>query len=150
MSAENGHELEDFCNRWRKDVFAFCRVFLGHGAAAEEVTCEAFAAFYRERELRMSDPEIPPRLLALALRATEKYRHGSSQPLQTASRLESAIQRLPRLERAVVIMRNLLHMDWVPLAQVADLSQAQAHEAWMRGIFQLNDLLQRGFIKERR
>jgi DNA-directed RNA polymerase specialized sigma24 family protein len=149
MSDANGHQLEDFCNRWRKDVFAFCCVFLGDGAAAEEATCEAFAAFYREREMGMSDREIPPRLLGLALRATEKYRNGSSRSLQTASRLEDAIQRLPRLERAVVIMRNLLHMEWASLARVADLSRAQAHKAWIRGIVQLNDLLQRDLLKER-
>ena len=29
-----------------------------------------------------------------------------------------------------MIMRNLLHMEWASLALVADLSPAQAHEAW--------------------
>jgi DNA-directed RNA polymerase specialized sigma24 family protein len=149
MSAEYAHELEDFRNRWKKDVFAFCWAFLGDGAAAEEATCEAFAALYRDRELQMNDREMPPRLLGLALRATEKYRNGPSQSLQTTSRLEGAIQRLPRRERAVVIMRNLLHMEWASLALAADLSRAQAHKAWMRGIVQLNDLLQRDFLKER-
>ena len=142
MSAEYAHELEDFCNRWKKDVFAFCRMLLGDGAAAEEVTCAAFVAFYRESGLQMSDRKIPPRLLGLALRATEKYRDGCSQRSPSASRLEDAIQCLPRLEQAVVVMRNLLHMEWASLALVADLSPAQAHEAWRRGIFQLNDLLQ--------
>jgi DNA-directed RNA polymerase specialized sigma24 family protein len=148
MSADNPHELEEFCSRWKKDVFAFCRVLLGDGAAAEEAACDVFAAFYREREPRMSQ-EIPPRLLGLALRATEKYRNGSSQSLQSGSRLESAILRLPRLERAVVTMRNLLHMEWAALALAADLSRVEAHQVWMRGIFQLNDLLQKELPKER-
>jgi DNA-directed RNA polymerase specialized sigma24 family protein len=148
MSADNALELEEFCNRWKKDVFAFCRAFLGDGGAAEEATCDVFAAFYREREFRMSQ-ELPGRLLGLALRTMEKYRPGSSQSLQNASRLESAIQRLPRLERAVVIMRNLLHMEWAALALATDLSRAEAHKVWMRGICQLNDLLQRDLPKER-
>jgi len=148
MSAATAHEVEEFCARWKKDVFAFCRVFLGDGAAAEDAASDAFRAFYRERELAMTE-KIPPRLLGLALQATEKYRNGSSQSLQSASRLESAIQRLPRLERAVVIMRNLLHMEWGALGVATDLSRAEAHKVWMRGIVQLNDLLQKDISKER-
>jgi DNA-directed RNA polymerase specialized sigma24 family protein len=147
MSAAIAHEVEEFCSRWKKDVFAFCRMFLGDGAAAEDAASDAFTAFYRERELSMTQ-EIPPRLLGLALHATEKYRNGSSQSLQSASRLESAIQQLPRLERAVVIMRNLLHMEWRALAVASGLSRAEAHKVWMRGIFQLNDLLQKDRPKE--
>ena len=142
MSAENEGELEKLTNRWKKDVFAFCKTFLGEGAAAEEATCEAFAALYRQRGLRIGDGDDLGRLLGLALRAMEK-RDGSSQTSQAASRLESALQRLPRLERAVVIMRNLLQMEWPSIAAGTDLSRSQAHKAWARGIFQLNDLLQK-------
>jgi DNA-directed RNA polymerase specialized sigma24 family protein len=141
-------ERQECCNRWKKDVFAFCRLLLGDGATAEEVTCEALATFCGGREVRMSDREIPPRLVALAFRATAKYGNGSSQPLQIASRLESAIQRLPRLERAAVIMRNLFRMDWESMALATDLSRTQAHEVWARGIVQLNELLQRDVPKE--
>ncbi len=141
-------EREECCNRWKKDVFALCRLLLGDGATAEEVTCEALVTFCRGREVGMSDREIPPRLVGLAFRATEKYGNGSAQPLQVASRLESAIQRLPRLERAVVIMRNLLRMDWEPMALATDLSRTQVHEVWTRGIVQLNELLQRDVPKE--
>ena len=52
------------------------------------------------------------------------------------------------LERAVVIMRNLLRMDWGSVALASDLSQAQAHEAWVHGVFQLNELLHKNLIKE--
>ncbi|MBI3476336.1 MAG: hypothetical protein HY010_11430 [Acidobacteria bacterium] len=148
MSAATTHEVEEFCAKWKKDVVAFCRMFLGAGAAAEDAASDAFTAFYRERELPMTQ-EIPPRLLSLALRATEKYRNGSSQSLQSASRLERAIQQLPRLERAVVTMRNLLRMEWGALAVASDLSRAEAHKVWMRGIFHLNDLLQKDRPKER-
>jgi DNA-directed RNA polymerase specialized sigma24 family protein len=148
MSAAIAHEVEEFCTRWKKDVFAFCRMFLGDGAAAENAASDAFMAFYREREL-LKTQEIPPRLMGLALQATEKYRHDSPQVVQSASRLESAIQQLPRLERAVVTMRNLLRMEWGALAVATDLSRAEAHKVWMRGIVQLNDLLQKNISKER-
>jgi DNA-directed RNA polymerase specialized sigma24 family protein len=148
MSAAIAHEVEEVCTRWKKDVFAFCRAFLGDGAAAEDATSDAFTVFCRERELVVTQ-EIPPRLLGLALQATGKCRNGTSHPLRGASRLDTAIQQLPRMERAVVIMRNLLHMEWGALAVAADLSRAEAHKVWMRGILQLNDLLHEGFSKER-
>jgi len=143
MSAENDRELEKLTNRWKKEVFAFCKTYLGEVAAAEEATCDAFAALYRERGLTTRDGDALARLLGLALRAMENRQNGSSQSLQPTSRLESAIQRLPRLERAVVIMRNLLHMEWISIASGTDVSRSQAHKAWVRGIFQLNDLLQK-------
>lgn len=147
MFTENEQDLENFSNRWKKDVFAFCRTFLGEGAAAEEVTCETFVALCRERGLPRRDSDALARLLSIALRTMEQ-RNGASQPVEPASRLEKAIQRLPHLERAVVIMKNLLHMEWPSIAAGTDLSRAQAHRAWVRGIFQLNELLQRDFAKE--
>ena len=148
MSAENKRELDKLTDRWKKEVFAFCKTFLGEGAAAEEVTCETFVALYRERGLPIGDSDALAKLLSLALRAMEKRGNGSSQALEPGSRLENAIQRLPRLERAVVIMRNLLHMEWPAIGVGTEISREQAHKAWVRGIFQLNDLLQRDFVKE--
>ena len=137
---------EEFCNRWKKDVFAFCRMFLGDGAAAEERTCEALVACYHERGLRMSAPlEVLPRVLNRAMRATKGCRNGRFQSSSSASRLEKALQQLPATERAVVIMRNLMRLDWEPVALGTDLSPAEAHSVWVRAIFQLNELLQRDF-----
>ena len=129
-------------------MFAFCRMFLGDGAAAEELTCEVLMAFCRQQSSRLGDRELLPRTLGFALRAAHKYRTGSSRPLHSVSQLEVAMQDLPDLERAVVIMRNLLRMDWESVALASDLSQAQAHEVWVRGFFQLNELVQRDRFKE--
>lgn len=147
--ADPAAEAEEFCNRWKKDVFAFCRMLLGDGAAAEQVSCEALVACYHEPGLRTSPPrEVLPRLLNRAMRATEKYRNGGFQSFSSASRLEEAIQGLSPVERAVVIMRNLMHLDWEALALGTDLSRTEAHKVWVRAIFQLNELLQRDFPKE--
>ena len=148
MSDDNARELEEFCNRWKKDMFAFCWAFLGDATAAEDAACEAFAAIRRRPELRTDDRSIPSQLLRSALAVVAKYGNGSSPRSRATSRLEDGIRRLPRLERAIVIMRNLLHMEWTPLARAVDLSPAEAHEAWVRGIFQLNEILQRNLPKE--
>ena len=66
-AAEHLREMEDFCSRWKGTVFAFCRVFLGDGDAAEGVTSEAFVSFVREGDLPTSEHGIPSRLLRLAL-----------------------------------------------------------------------------------
>lgn len=153
-SARSSHvdpaaDAEEFCNRWKKDVFAFCRMLLGDGTAAEAVACEALVAFCHERGLRRSPPhEVLPRLLKLAMRANERYRKGDFQASTSTSRLEQAIQRLPPMERAVVIMQSMMHLDWEALALATDLSRTEAHKVWVRAIFQLNELLQRDSSKE--
>jgi hypothetical protein len=116
-------------------------MFLGDGAAAEALTCEVLLAVYRQQGSRLDDRELLPRGLGFALRAAHKYQLESSRRLPPASQLETAIHDLPRLERAVVIMRNLLHMDWECVALATDLSQTHAHQVWAHGVFQLNDLL---------
>lgn len=142
-------DAEEFCNRWKRDVFVFCRMLLGDGAAAEVVACEALVAFYQERGRRMGPShEVLPRLLKLAIRSMETYQNGDFQASPSASRLEQAIQRLPPMERAVVIMRNLMRLDWEALALSTDLSRSEAHKVWVRAIVQLNELLQREFPKE--
>ena len=147
--ADPAAEAEEFCNRWKKDVFTFCRMHLGDGVAAEMVTTETLAAFYRKREQRMDQPsEALPRMLNLAIRASQKYRDGGFEASHSASRLEQAIQRLPPMERAVLIMRNLMHLDWAVVALGTDLSRTEAHKIWARAFFQLNELLQRDFPKE--
>ena len=147
--ADPAAEPEEFCNRWKKEIFAFCRMLLGDGAAAETVTCEVLVRSCLERGLRMSPPrEVLPRLLNRAMRAAKGCRNGRFQSLPSASRLEKGLQQLPPTERAVVIMRNLMHLDWEALALSTDLSRTEAHKVWVRAIVQLNELLQREFPKE--
>jgi DNA-directed RNA polymerase specialized sigma24 family protein len=141
--SEHLRDMEGFCARWKGTVFAFCKMLLGDEGAAEAVTLETFLSYLREGELRKSEPGFPSRLFTLALSASEKYPSGSPQIPEGGSQLERALRGLPRKERAVVIMRNLLHFDWARLTQVIGVPQTEAHEIWRRGIFQLNDLLQR-------
>jgi len=140
---ERLRDMEDFCARWKGTVFAFCKMLLGDEGAAEAVTLETFLVYLREGEFRKNETGFPFRLFSLALSATEKYPSGSPQIPEGPSQLERALRGLPRMERAVVIMRNLLHFDWERLAQVIGVPQTEAHELWKHGLFHLNDLLQR-------
>ena len=147
--AEAAAEAEEFCNRWKKDVFTFCRMLLGDGVAAEAMSSETLAAYYWSRGRRIDQPsEALPRMLNLAIRASQKDRDGGFEASHSASRLEQAIQRLPPMERVVLIMRNLMHLDWAVVALGTDLSRIEARKIWARAFFQLNELLQRDFPKE--
>lgn len=148
MATTNAYALQEFCSRLRRPVFAFGQAFLGNGAAAEQLTCDVLLAVYRRRDGRLSDRELVPRALGIAFRSTQNYQPVSDRLLQNVSPLEIGVLSLPRLERAVVIMRNLLRMDWESIGLATDLSKARAHEVWVRGVVQLNGLLNNGFSKE--
>ena len=148
MATTNAYALQEFCNRLRQPVFAFGQAFLGNSAAAEQLTCEVLLAVYRRRDGRLSDPELVPRALGIAFRSTQNYPPVSGRLLPNVSRLEIGILSLPRLERAVVIMRNLLRMDWESIGLATDLSKSRAHEVWVRGVVQLNELLNSSCSKE--
>ena len=93
-STSSGHldrvELaEEFCNRWKKDVFAFCRMFLGVDAAAEDTALEVLLRFIQERRVRLSDSETATRLLALAFRVMQRSREEMHTDRMSPSRLDA-------------------------------------------------------------
>lgn len=149
MSAENGTGFEDFCNLWKRDVFAFCRMFLGNGPAAEEAACQAFVEFRRAWDRSSYQDGIPFSLMRSALRASERVANGQFPRDRETSPLERAMQGLPHKERAIVIMRNILRMDWQRMALATQLSPERVHETWRLGLGQLNALLQTDSSKER-
>jgi len=144
---KNMDHREDLCNRWKADVFAFCFAFLGDRTAAEETACDALLAYCREQGPSRHDQATQARLMRLALLAAQE---ASSQGPECGSRLEAAIQRLPRSERAVVVMRNLLRMEWEYVALATGLSTTQAQKIWRLGILQLTAVLQTEFVERNR
>ncbi|HJT69343.1 MAG TPA: sigma factor-like helix-turn-helix DNA-binding protein [Terriglobales bacterium] len=148
MSAEDGTKLEVF-SVWKQDVFAFCRMFLGNGPAAEEAACQAFVTFYRGRGTSPVDDGIRSSLIRSAFQASERVAMGKLSTDSGTSPLERAMQELPQIERAIVIMRNILHMDWKQMASATELSSEGVHEAWKHGFVRLNALLHTDSSKER-
>ena len=135
----NEDDSEQFCSRWRKEVFAFCRMFLGDEGAAEAAACEALVRFCQKAHLSTRESSIPAGLLQAAFHIVQ----GSTRsgPSATPSPLEAATQLLATRERAVVIMRNLLRMDWKSVAVATDLSASQVQTTWRHAIAQLTQLL---------
>ena len=128
MLATDTHALDEFYPRLRKSVFAFCRMFLGDGPAAEDLHARCWRPVTEALVPGLANPELLPRAMAIAVRATQKYQPQASGPLQFESALEAAIQSLPCMERMIVIMRNLLHMDWESVALATDLPRKQAQK----------------------
>ncbi len=139
---------EEFCNRWKKEVFAFCRMFLGVDTAAEGTVCEVLVRFCQERRLRLSDSETVTRLLAMAFRVMQPSRKERYADRVSPSRLDEALQQLPAPERAAIIAKNLMHPEWTSLSQVLNVSAEQAHEVWVRAMLRFNDELQTRIKKE--
>lgn len=133
--------VEEFCNRWKTDLYAFCKTFIGDTAAAEDATCEVLLAFCR-RKIKGEQTAIRARIMRLAIQALNKYRDNSCPPSPDSSGLEVAILRLPRSERALVIMRSLLRMDWVSLTLATALPYEEVHALWVCGVSHLNEILQ--------
>lgn len=132
-------DLAKICNRWKRDVYAFCRSFVGDERAAEDTTCEVLLTICRRNARQTNRSEI----VGLAFDLVRKQACQSRPPHRGISRLENSILRLSAAERAVVIMRNLLRMDWPEVALATGLSAKRTHELWIQGVIQLNEALQR-------
>lgn len=140
-------EAEEFCNRWKKDVYVFCKTFIGDRAAEEDATCEVLLASWRQRSYGKQDA-IRAQIMRMALKIAEVYKDRPSFALQGGSRLEAAILDLPDKERAVVIMRSLLRMDWASLTLATALSCEEVHALWTRGVNHLNEILRQNLSNE--
>lgn len=133
-------DAAQFCNRWKSDVYAFCRTFIGDSAAAEDATCEVLSASWRRQNQGTHDA-IRAQIMRLALKIAGQYKDRSSLASQGGSRLEAAILDLPDKERAVVILRSLLRMDWASLTVATALPFEELHAVWSRGVSHLNEIL---------
>lgn len=146
--AESGGDdrAVECCHRWKGDVYAFCQAFIGDITAAEEATCEILLAFCRQRTYGEAGA-IQARIMRIAFETVGKWKDKHLLCPRDSSRLEVAILHLPDKERAVVIMRSLLRMDWVSLTLATGSSGEEVHGLWARGVSQLNQLLSTGDLK---
>ncbi|MBS1852830.1 MAG: hypothetical protein JST79_18145 [Acidobacteria bacterium] len=129
-------------------VFTFLQAFLGDRAAAEDLAYQVTMLVLRQTKSDALEHSILLSALTLALRTAESYRAGGIGH-DPGAPLEIAIRRLPAAERAVLILRNLLGMDWADVAVVASASSDKARQTWRTAVTRLTELLQRDFSKER-
>lgn len=146
----NARELEiaEFCNRWKKEVFAFCRMFLGVDAAAEETACEVLVRFSQQRHFPLSDSETEARVLALAFQMMQPSREERYADRGDPSPLDATLQQLPALQRAAIITKNLMRMEWTAIHLVLDVSAEQARKVWVKAMLRFNEELQIKMKKE--
>lgn len=97
------NDVESFCRRWKKEIFAFCQMSSADAQEAEVTAIEVLVLFSRGQNVSLREDKIRPRLLSLALEVSRKRdTQGAHQkPVSGRSRLEDALQKLPRVERAV-------------------------------------------------
>ena len=148
MPSRDEKELAEFCDRWKRQVFTFCHALLADQRSAEEATSDALVNFLRHKTDEFDEKTVPPKLFACAMQAVQKYGSANNRNLHGAPPLLAAMHKLPLRERAVVTMRNMLHMDWSAIGGSLGLSPTRVHEVWKNGVMQLTDFLQNDFAKE--
>ena len=136
-------QRENFCHRWKNEVVAFCRMFLGLIVPAENVACEVLVKFSGRSDASNNDSEVEPRLIAMAMDVMKKSPIADQESVKAeqATPLGRALLGLPSLERAVLIMRSLLRMDWRAISMATGLSNELAHRVWARAVVLLQEQL---------
>jgi DNA-directed RNA polymerase specialized sigma24 family protein len=140
-------QVRDFYRRWNKQVFAFCRLFLGDEERGQKAAREAFLAYFRQR-LSLASDQLPMDLFRCAL-GVVRDQCALADPHKAADEtLEHAILLLPCEQRAVFILRNVLNVDTVAVADVTRLPVEQVRRLWMESMLAIRELLPRDFFKE--
>lgn len=142
------NQVRNFYRRWSKQVFVFCRLFLGDEEGGEEATREVFLAYFRRRLPPASD-QLPIDLLRCALGAV-KDKCALADPQRAMNgTLEHAILLLPCEQRAVFILRNVLHEEAASVAAVTGLPFEQVRQLWIQSMLTVREFLPKSFFKER-
>jgi len=134
-------DQEDFCNQWKRDVYGFCRSFLDDEKAAENASYETLVSLSRQLS-GLDTRSIRPLIVRRALEMCRRHARRDAVSHAAKSRLENSVLRLPATERAVLIMRKLLRMDWGQIARAMEMSEEKAHNVWARSVIQLTEFLQ--------
>lgn len=140
-------QVRDFYRRWNKQVFAFCRLFLGDEERGQKAAREAFLAYVRQR-LPLASDRLPMDLLRCALGVVRDLCALADPQKAAHETLEHAILLLPCEQRAVFILRNVLNVDTVAVAVVTRLPVEQVRRLWMESMLAVREMLPRDFFKE--
>ena len=136
-------QREKFCNRWKNEVVAFCRMFLGLIVPAETVAVQVLVNFSGRGDASKDDSEVEPLLIAMAMDVMKKSAIAGQESVKAkqATPLGGALLGLPSLQRAVLIMRSLLHMNWHAISVATGLSDELAHRVWAQAVVLLQQQL---------
>lgn len=136
-------QRENFCNRWKNEVVAFCRMFLGLIVPAETVAVEVLVNFSRRGDASKDDSEVEPLLIGMAVDVMKNSPIAGQESVKAnqATPLGRALLGLPSLQRAVLIMRSLLHMNWHAISVATGLSDELVHRVWAQAVVLLQEQL---------
>jgi len=135
------HEFEDLYRRYAPDVFRFALYLCGHRSEAEDIASETFARVWTSRD-RLRLPTVKAYLFTIARNLHRQGWRGRSRrealdpemadpapgPHELAdgraqlARVLAALQELPEVDRAAVLMRAQDGMSYDEIAAALGLS----------------------------
>ena len=151
-------EFEALYNRYAPDIYRFALYLCGNHAQAQDITAETFARLWTARDnVRLAT--VKAYLITIARNV---YRHGlrQPQPLELDERLPdaapdslavmesraqlhavlTALQQLPEVDRAALLMRALDNLPYEEIAAALDISVAAARVKVHRARVHLADI----------
>ena len=141
-------EIREFYERWGASVLAFCRLFLGDEAQAQEATAQTFLVYLRG-DSALREDRLPLPLLRCAVDAVRDKCSPPASQEQNGQNLKSTILLLPCEQRAVFILHTVLHLDEASVAVATGFSVETVRKLSFRSLMRIRELLPRDFFEER-
>ena len=137
-------EVDEFYGRWSRQIFTYCRLFLGNRDQAEIATEEAFTRFLSQ------SPDLSGNRLSLALvrcawEAAGSHCVSSSPGPAEVEELTDARPLLPCEQRSVFILRSVLGLRAEAVAVATLRTPQQVNQIWVQSLLRIRKLwLKRG------
>ena len=117
-----------FYDRWSAAVFRLCELLIGNRDTAEGAMAAAFLAYLRAEPIL--DFEMMP--LGLLRHVVVAAQASTVEAQPTARDLKTAICRLPFDERLAFILRSVLDVEFMRIAEVTHGNERAVKESWVQ------------------
>lgn len=136
-------EVRAFYERWKSRVFAYCLLYLGDEALAEEATEEAFLLYFQwiATTFWSDSGQIPLSLLQATVNAAQKRCAIRHKPIRLGNAIEDVVPFLGCEERMVFVLRSVLDLPYSLIAAATGLEQAQAEGYWTQAMLHVREML---------
>lgn len=164
--AERADRLERMMEQYGADVLRLCCVYLRDAKLAEDAAQETFLKAYRSMDAFRGESGEKTWLAAIAVNVCRDWRRGAwfrhidrsvdweklglaaEAPKTAESGLMQAIMRLPRKQRAAVLMRYYADMTQSEMARTLHISEAAVSKRLTRAREMLKNELKGGMRDE--
>ncbi len=136
LLAGDSSAVERIVNKYDTAVYQYCVQFLGSAQEAEEAVSEVFVRLFSQLGADSAETSLKEWIMRIAVSVCNdwqrKHRTRRAEAVTLEQRIQQALQRLVRQQRALVLLRDLNGLDNKTIANILEMDETMVQQRLAR------------------